>query len=90
MLLDGLYIGWLNLILVTNVSRLVQSFTTQETFVQHPSRFSPGCHIILIYTTPLSKVIGTHSFLKFHLYTDDTQLFIHLTHKNVQNVTQSF
>ena len=38
----------------------------------------------LLYTTPLSKVISKHPDVKFHLYADDTQLFIHLTHKNAE------
>ena len=40
-----------------------------------------------LYATPLSKDIGRCSFMKFNFYADDTQLFIHRTHKNV---TQSF
>ena len=36
-----------------------------------------------LYTTPLSKVIGKHSSIKFHFYAGDTQLFIHLPNKNV-------
>ena len=35
-----------------------------------------------LYTTPLSNVIGTHPDIKFHFYADDTQLFIHMSHKN--------
>ena len=35
-----------------------------------------------LYTTPLSKVIRKHSNIKFHFYTDHTQLFIHLSYKN--------
>ena len=35
------------------------------------------------YTTPLSKVIRNHPGIGFHLYADDTQLYVHLTHKNV-------
>ena len=40
-----------------------------------------------LYATSLSKDIGRCSFMKFNFYADDTQLFIHRTHKNV---TQSF
>ena len=29
-----------------------------------------------------SKVIGTHPDIKYHFYADDTQLFIHISHKN--------
>ena len=32
----------------------------------------------------MSKVISKHPDVKFHLYADDTQLFIHLTHKNTE------
>ena len=35
------------------------------------------------YTTPLSKVIQNHPGIGFHFYADDTQLYVHLTHKNV-------
>ena len=41
-----------------------------------------GPFLFLLYTTPLSKVISKHPDVKFHFYADDTQLFIHLTHKN--------
>ena len=37
-----------------------------------------------LYTTPLSKVISKHPDVKFHLYADDAQLFIHLIHKNAE------
>ena len=35
-----------------------------------------------LYTTPLSKVIGMNPNIKIHFYADDTQLFIHMSHKN--------
>ena len=35
-----------------------------------------------LYTTPLNKVIGMHPYIKYHFYADDTQFFIHLSHKN--------
>ena len=42
------------------------------------------CPILFsLYTTPLSKVIQNHPGIGFHFYTDDTQLYVHLTHKNV-------
>ena len=31
---------------------------------------------------PLSKIISLHPDIKFHFYADDTQLYIHLSHKN--------
>ena len=34
-------------------------------------------------TTPLSKVIQNHPGISFQFYADDTQLYVHLTHKNV-------
>ena len=41
-----------------------------------------GPLLFSLYTTPLSKVIGTHPDIKYHFYADDTQLFIHISHKN--------
>ena len=35
------------------------------------------------YTTPLSKVIENHPGISFQFYADDTQLYVHLTHKHV-------
>ena len=43
--------------------------------VLHPLLFS-------LYTTSLSKIIRLHAHIKFHFYADDTQLSIHLSHKN--------
>ena len=39
--------------------------------------------ILFSLTTPLSKVFGRHSFIKYHFYAEDTQHLIHLTNKNV-------
>ena len=36
-----------------------------------------------LYTTPLSKIIRLYAHIKCHFYADDTQLYIHLSHKNV-------
>ena len=41
-----------------------------------------GPLLFSLYTTPLSKTICLHPHIKFHFYADDTQLYIHLTHKN--------
>ena len=46
-----------------------------------------GPILVSLYTKPLSKVIDRRPFAKFHFYADDTQVFIHLTHKNA---VQSF
>ena len=46
-----------------------------------------GLILFSLYTTPLSKVIQNHSGICFHLYADDTQLYVHLTDKHA---TQPF
>ena len=42
-----------------------------------------GPLLFSLYTTPLSKIIRLHPHTKFHFYVDNTQLYIHLSHKNV-------
>ena len=42
-----------------------------------------GSILFSLYTTPLSKVIQNHPCIGFHFYADDSQLYVHLTHKNV-------
>ena len=42
-----------------------------------------GPILFSLYTTPLSKVIQNHHGISFQFYADDTQLYVHLTHKNV-------
>ena len=42
-----------------------------------------GPTLFSLYTTPLSKVIRNHPGIGFHFYADNTQLYVHLTHKNV-------
>ena len=44
-----------------------------------------GPLIFSLYTTPLSKVIQDHPSIGFHFYADDTQFFVHLTHKYVSH-----
>ena len=38
--------------------------------------------LLSLYNTTLSKVIRRHSNSKFHLYSDNTQLVFHMSHKN--------
>ena len=48
-----------------------------------PQGSVPGPILFLLYTTSLSKVIQNHPGIAFHFYADDTQLYVHLTNKNV-------
>ena len=51
-----------------------------------PHGFVLGPILFSLYTTPLSKVIRNHPSIGFHFYADDTQLHVHLRHKNVVHV----
>ena len=42
-----------------------------------------GPILFSLCTTPLSKVIQNHPGISFQFYAGDTQLYVHLTHKNV-------
>ena len=44
-----------------------------------------GPILFSLYTTPLSKVIQNHPGISFQFYADDTQLYVHLTHKNASS-----
>ena len=42
-----------------------------------------GPSLFSLYTTPLSLIISIHKGIKFHFYADDSQVYIHLSQKNV-------
>ena len=41
-----------------------------------------GPLLFSLYTSPLNSIIGRHKGIGFHFYADDTQLYVHLNHKN--------
>ena len=44
----------------------------------------------LLFISPLSKIIGRHSTIKFHFYAGNTQLFVHLSYKNATLALDKF
>ena len=47
-----------------------------------PQGYVLGPLLFLLCTTSLSKTISLHPDIKFHFYADDTQRYVHLSHKN--------
>ena len=54
-----------------------------ELLFEVPQGSCLGTFLFSLYTTPLSKLFGTHHDIKYLLYADYTELFIHMSHKNV-------
>ena len=44
-----------------------------------------GPLLFSLYTTPLSYIIRIHKGVGFHFYGDDTQLYVHLSHKTASS-----
>ena len=41
-----------------------------------------GPLLFSLYTSPISTLIGRYKGVNFHFYGDDTQLYVHLSHRN--------
>ena len=48
-----------------------------------------GILLFLLYATPLSLIVGKHKGIKFHFYADDSQVYVHLSHKNISAALNS-
>ena len=79
--LDGLSLDWFLSYLslrsqAVSINDSISAFSTLSCGVPHGSVLGPL--LFTLYTTPLGSVISKNS-LKYHLYADDTQLYISFT-----------
>ena len=82
----GLVFNWLKSYLSDHVQRIkIGSILSdaKKLFYGVPQGSVLGPILFSLYTTPLSKVIQNHHGISFQFYADDTQLYVHLTNKNV-------
>ena len=79
--LDGLFLDWFSSHLslrsqAVSINDSISAFSTLSCGVPQGSVLGPL--LLTLYTTPLGSVISKNS-LKYHLYADDTQLYISFT-----------
>ena len=94
--LDGLSLDWFSSYLslrsqAVSINDSISAFSTLSCGVPQGSLLGPL--LFTLYTTPLGSVISKNS-LKYHLYADDTQLYISFTPTNsalsLESLTTTF
>ena len=82
---SGVVLDWFKSYLLDRVQwiKMGQFYLSAKKLLYGVSQGSVlGPILFSLYTTPLSKVIQNHPGISFQFYADDTQLYVHLTHKN--------